>query len=1182
MAWEFWVDRGGTFTDIVARAPDGTLHTHKLLSENPDQYPDAAVQGIRDVLAPLDIGATPIANVKMGTTVATNALLERKGADVALYITAGFRDLLEIGYQDRPDLFALQIQRPELLYRSVTEVDERLDAMGEILTPLDTGAVKQAMIADYNAGVRSIAIALLHAYRNPVHEMELAQIAADIGFTQISTSHSVSGLAKLVGRGDTTVVDAYLSPILRKYVAQVERALNVGRDCDALMFMQSNGGLTDAAKFQGKDAILSGPAGGIVGMVRTGQVAGHDKLIGFDMGGTSTDVSHFAGQFERSFETQVAGVRMRAPMMDIHTVAAGGGSICSFKDGRFQVGPESAGANPGPAAYRRGGPLTVTDCNVMIGNLSPDHFPHVFGLNADQPLDIDAVRRGFEALAEPLETQLSAEEMAQGFIEIAVENMANAIKKISIERGHDLKEYTLQSFGGAGGQHACKVAQTLGMTRVLIHPFAGVLSAYGMGLADITCLREAQLECNLEDHPRAQSVVDDLEAGVGAELLAQKITAPKMIVTAHIKYEGSHQALAVPYGATCDMARAFADLHKARFGFTSPERALQFEMISVEGIGETGQRVTGTPTQGDGQPIGQAQVYRDGWQPAKVYERGRLHVGQTIDGPAIILEPTGTNIVEPGWQAAQDAQGNLVLTHIRAVARVTSADVLDPVLLEVMSNRFMSIADQMGATLANTAWSVNIKERFDFSCAIFDAQGDLVANAPHVPVHLGSMSDSIKTVMQQNEVIADGDAFMLNSPYNGGTHLPDVTVVTPVFVGGKPLYWLGSRGHHADIGGRTPGSAPPDSSHISEEGVLIDNVQLVKAGDFQTDTVIKTLSSGTYPCRNIPQNMADLKAQVAANETGRQQLLRMAQDYGAHVVSAYMAHVQDNAEASVREVIATLSDGSFTYPMDTGQVVKVQVRVDRTAKTAVIDFTGTSAQHAGNYNAPFAVCRAVVLYVFRLMVGKNIPLNEGCLKPLQIIAPENSMLNPSYPAAVIAGNTEVSQATCNALIGALGILAGSQATMNNFVWGNERFQNYETIAGGTGAGQGFDGGDAVQTHMTNTRMTDPEILEMRFPVRLEEFSIKHGTGGTGQWRGGHGARRMMRFLEDVTVTTLCSHRTIPPFGVKGGGTGAVGVNWAELPDGTRVDLQGNDEIDLPAGSVFGLESPGGGGWGALD
>lgn len=1186
MAWEFWIDRGGTFTDVIGRAPDGRLVTAKLLSENSERYPDAAVQGIRDCLglapgAPIPTGA--IAAVKMGTTVATNALLERKGERVLLLITQGFRDLLRIGTQARPDLFALDIRRPDLLYEAVAEVPGRLDAEGVELYPLDESAVRAALTQARNAGIAAVAVALIHGHVNPAHEARVGQLAAEAGFSQISLSHQVSRLAKLVPRGDTTVVDAYLSPILRRYVAQVEGALDMGRATGRLLFMQSNGGLTEAGRFQGKDAILSGPAGGIVGMVQTARAAGHDRLIGFDMGGTSTDVSHYAGTYERSFETEVAGVRMRAPMMDIHTVAAGGGSICSFRDGRFQVGPESAGANPGPASYRRGGPLTITDCNVMLGRLSPDHFPAVFGPDGNQPLDPTIVRQKFQALAEEVARVTGKldppEVIAEGFLRIAIDNMANAIKKISVQRGHDVTGYTLQCFGGAGGQHACGVADALGMRTVFLHPQAGVLSAFGMGLADLRALREAQFDAPLSALPDALTRITALADEAKAELAAQGITAPKLTLTAHLRYDGSHQSLPVPFGPDAEMREAFAAAHQARFGFISPERALLFEMLAAEAEGGGADLPVLYPSAKAGTPLTTLRLWAGGWHDVPLYRREDCGTATHIPGPAVITEATGTVIVEPGWEAQVDAQANLILQRVTAIARPPAAGTrADPVLLEVFNNLFMSVADQMGATLANTAWSVNIKERLDFSCAIFDAAGDLVANAPHVPVHLGSMSHAVKTVIAAVGATArEGDAWMLNSPWNGGTHLPDVTVITPVFVAGRVAFWLGSRGHHADIGGRTPGSGPPDSTTIEEEGVVIDLFPLVAQGQLREAETRALLASGRWPCRSPDQNMADLKAQIAANETGRRELLRVVANHSAEVVTAYMGHVQRNAEECVRAVIDRIHDGSFTYPMDIGTTIHVQVTVNRKARSATIDFTGTSPQHSGNYNAPQAVTRAVVLYVFRTLVGKPIPLNEGCLAPLTIIVPEGTLLNPRAPAAVIAGNTEVSQSACNALYGALGVVAAAQGTMNNFIWGNESFQNYETICGGTGAGPGFDGCDAVQGHMTNTRMTDPEVLEKRFPVRLEELSIRQGSGGTGRWRGGHGAVRRLRFLAPVTVTTLCGSRKVAPFGV-GGGPGALGENWVDWPDGRRERLQGNDERDLPAGAVFEMRTPGGGGW----
>jgi 5-oxoprolinase (ATP-hydrolysing) len=1187
-AWEFWVDRGGTFTDIVARAPDGQIQTRKLLSENPERYADAAVQGIRECLGlgpddPLPEAA--ISAVKMGTTVATNALLERKGERVLLLTNEGFGDLLRIGYQTRPRLFDLNIRRPDLLYESVAEVPGRLDAEGAEVAALDEPCARTALRAAHAKGIRAVAIALMHAHVNPAHEVRLSRIAAEEGFDQISTSHGTSRLAKLVSRGDTTVVDAYLSPILRRYVAQVAAALDMGRATGRLLFMQSNGGLTEAARFQGKDAILSGPAGGIVGMVRTAEAAGFKHLIGFDMGGTSTDVSHYAGQFERSFETEVAGVRMRAPMMDIHTVAAGGGSICTFRDGRFQVGPESAGANPGPASYRRGGPLTITDCNLMLGRLNPAHFPAVFGPDGNQPLDVEVVRKRFQTLAGEVARAMGRppqppEAVAMGFLRIATLNMANAIKKISVERGHDVTGYTLNCFGGAGGQHACAVADALGMKRVFLHPYAGVLSAYGMGLADLRALHEAQHDAPVTD-PDAPRVMDRLSERARADLAAQGVADARIEPRAHLRYEGSHQPLEVPFGTPAEMVVAFETAHLARFGFVSPERAVLYEMLTAEAIGGAAALPPGLAPDSGAAPLAMIRWWQETWQDVPLFDRATLGRETCISGPAVIRETTGTVVVEAGWQARVDAAANMILERqsdaLRAPAAGTEAD---PVLLEVFSNLFMSVADQMGATLANTSWSVNIKERLDFSCAIFDASGDLVANAPHVPVHLGSMSDAVKTVIRETAGhLAEGDAYMLNSPYNGGTHLPDVTVITPVFVAGKPAFWLGSRGHHADIGGRTPGSSPPDSTRIEQEGVVIDLFQLVHAGRLREAETRALLASGPYPCRAIDQNMADLKAQIAANETGRRALMQIVAAQGLVVVNAYMGHLQRNAAESVRQVIDGLSDGHWTYPMDIGTQIAVRVTVDRAARRATIDFTGTSPQHSGNYNAPKAIARAVVLYVFRTLVGRDIPLNEGCLEPLTIVIPEGSMLNPRSPAAVIAGNTEVSQAACNALFGALGVLAGSQGTMNNFVWGNAQFQNYETIAGGTGAGPGFAGCDAVQSHMTNTRMTDPEVLEKRFPVRLERFAIRRGSGGMGQWPGGCGLERRLRFLEPVTVTTLCSSRRFAPFGAAGGAPGALGENRVIWPDGRVEPLEGNDERDLPAGAVFDMLTPGGGGWG---
>jgi len=1188
--WQFWVDRGGTFTDIVAKTPEGKLRTHKLLSENPEVYADAAVHGIRELLG---LGATDpiprgrIGAVKMGTTVATNALLERKGERTLLLITKGMRDLLRIGFQNRPKLFDLNIELPELLYEDVVEVEERISADGDVIFPLDTKETRAALSRAYGQGYRSVAVALMHSYRFSDHEKQIGDMARQTGFGQVSLSHEASPLIKLVSRGDTAVVDAYLSPILRRYMSQVADALDAGNGgCERLMFMRSNGGLTDASLFEGRDAILSGPAGGVVGMVSTATEHGFDKLIGFDMGGTSTDVCHYAGDFERSFETEVAGVRMRAPMMSIHTVAAGGGSILSFRDGRMQVGPESAGANPGPAAYRRGGPLTVTDCNVLLGKLQPDLFPPVFGPNADQPLDVDVVREKFEAMAAEIGNGLSVEEIAEGFLRIAVENMANAIKKISVQRGYDVTKYTMNCFGGAGGQHACLVADALGMQSVFIHPFAGVLSAFGMGLADVRAMRENQFGQGIEQIEAARDVLAELCQAAMAEVKGQGISDSKIstVKIAHIRPAGAQQTLEVPFGNQADMIKAFEAAHKQRFGFLPQSADLIIEILSAEAIGETGETVKLDPDTSGTTSSQTTQMWSgNARHDAPVVDRTQMRKGDVVQGPAILTEPTGTNILESGWRAECIACGCLVLTRNSPLARTEAIGTkVDPVMLEVLNNLFMSIADQMGATLANTAYSVNIKERYDFSCAIFDENGDLVANAPHVPVHLGSMSESVRVILRQNkDHIKPGDVFMMNNPFNGGTHLPDVTVITPVFdkEGTRILYTVASRGHHADIGGKTPGSAPPDSRTIDEEGVLIDNFLLVKEGQLRSVQTRELLASGKYPCRNIDQNMADLSAQIAANTTGIKELQKITDQFGVDTVHAYMSHVQANAEESVRRVLDVLHDCEFTYPLDSGDQIRVAISVHKAQRTATIDFTGTSPQNEWNYNAPLAICRAVVLYVFRTLVGTDIPMNEGCLKPLTLIVPAGSMINPDSPAAVISGNTEVSQAIADTLYGALGVIAGSQGTMNNFVYGNDNYQNYETICGGTGAGDGFHGTSAVHSHMTNTRMTDPEVLETRFPVRLDEFSIRTGSGGGGEFQGGDGIIRRLRFLEPTTVTVLSSHRKVSPHGAKGGGSGQVGENSILRANGEKEVLDGNDEAEMMFNDVFVLKSPGGGGFG---
>jgi 5-oxoprolinase (ATP-hydrolysing) len=1191
--WQFWIDRGGTFTDIVGRRPDGTLVTHKLLSENPERYKDAAVQGIRDLLgvgANAPIPSRRVAAVKMGTTVATNALLERKGDRTLLAVTKGFADALRIAYQNRPKIFARKIVLPEMLYERVVEIDERVDAKGAVLARLDLDSARRELKDAYDAGIRAVAIVLMHGYRFPAHEQAVAKLAREIGFTQVSASHAVSPLMKLVSRGDTTVVDAYLSPILRRYVDQVASQLGDVR----LMFMQSNGGLTDAHRFQGKDAILSGPAGGVVGAVETATKSGFGKVIGFDMGGTSTDVMHYDGEYERAFETLVAGVRMRAPMMRIHTVAAGGGSILFFDGARYRVGPESAGANPGPACYRRGGPLCVTDANVMLGKIQPDFFPKVFGPDGDQKIDADIVRRKFAALAQEIKDKTGndrrPEEVAEGFLKIAVENMANAIKQISVQRGYDVTEYTLNCFGGAGGQHACLVADALGMTTVYIHPLAGVLSAYGMGLADLRVMREQALELNLDDQamPRAAATLDRLAEDGLAELRRQGV--PEERITVHrrvlVRYAGTDTPMLVDFADRAGIVRAFEAAHRQQYGFFMPEKAHVIEAASVEVVGHSDPVVEPPPPAAGVQAQERARVAmftEGGAHETPVFDRDDLTPGQSIDGPAIIIDANATTVVEPGWRATVTPLNHLVLKRVVAKRRQAAiGTTVDPVMLEVFNNLFMSIAEQMGVTLGNTAYSVNIKERLDYSCALFAADGALIANAPHMPVHLGSMGESVRTVIRERTgTMKPGDVYVLNAPYNGGTHLPDITVITPVFDedGRTILFYVGSRGHHADVGGITPGSMPPDSKVVEEEGVLLDNEVLVEQGRFREKEITALFLGARYPARNVHQNIADLRAQIAANEKGVQELRRMVEHFGLDTVQAYMKHVQDNAEEQVRRVLDVLKDGSFAYEMDDGSVIKVTISIDKKARRAKIDFTGTSAQRPTNYNAPSAVCRAAVLYVFRTLVDDDIPMNEGCLKPLDIVIPEGSMLRPRYPAAVVAGNVETSQVITDTLYGALGVMAGAQGTMNNFTFGNETHQYYETICGGSGAGPGFDGTSAVHTHMTNSRLTDPEVLEWRFPVILEDFAINRGSGGAGQWRGGDGTIRRVRFREKMTAVILANRRRIPPFGLQGGAPGMAGRNWVERTDGARVELTACDKAEMNPGDVFVIQTPSGGGFG---
>ena len=1238
-SWEFWIDRGGTFTDVIGRRPDGTLVTHKLLSENPEAYRDAAVHGIRHLLGLA--GGEPIRDgqigaVKMGTTVATNALLERKGERTLLLITRGFADALRIGYQARPKIFAKHIIKPDMLYERVVEVDERVRADGTVEHAVDLETLRPQLERAFADGIRAVAVVLMHAYRYSEHERQVAALARDVGFPQVSASHEVSPLIKLVGRGDTTVVDSYLSPILRRYVAQVADDLHTqgrnqassppllrrrsaaegGRDGKPasgkagptrLMFMMSSGGLTAADLFRGKDAILSGPAAGVVGMAETGRAAGFKHLIGFDMGGTSTDVSHFAGAYERAFETEVAGVRMRAPMMLIHTVAAGGGSILHYDGARFRVGPDSAGANPGPKCYRRGGPLAVTDANVMVGKLIPDYFPKIFGPQQDLPLDAEAVRSAFAALAHEIGDSRSPELVADGFIKIAVENMANAIKKISVQRGYDVTRYALNCFGGAGGQHACLVADALGMTSVLIHPLSSLLSAYGMGLADIRSVRQQAIEEPFGTKARAglERVAQRLAKTVVREVVGQGVAASQITVhvRAHIRYAGTDTPLIVEAGTSLrpsswkqrpaqvrmvslqTMQWAFERAHKAQFGFIDRSKALVIEAVSVEAVGggahfrEAARKVRRGRLPA---PARRTRFFSTGaWQRASVYTRDTLSPGDKVNGPAIIVEPHQTVVVEHGWQAELTAKNHLVLRRVRKLARRRAIGThADPVMLEVFNNLFMSIAEQMGVALQNTAYSVNIKERLDFSCAVFDGNGSLVANAPHMPVHLGSMDRAVETIIRENKGrIRPGDVYVINAPYNGGTHLPDITICTPVFEARNILFWVASRGHHADVGGISPGSMSPNATSIEQEGVYIDNFKIVERGRFRERETYALLEGARFPARNPLQNVNDMKAQIAANEKGVHELRKMVRHFTLPVVRAYMRHVQDNAAESVRRVVDRLHDSEFRVETDLGTVIKVRIAVDKDRREATVDFTGTSPQQPTNFNAPEPVTRAAVLYVFRVMVDDDIPMNAGCLRPIRIIIPKRSMLSPEYPAAVVAGNVETSQEVTNCLFGALGAMAAAQGTMNNLNFGNARHQYYETICSGSPAGPGFPGTDAVHTHMTNTRLTDPEILEFRYPVLLEDFHIRKGSGGRGQWNAGDGVRRTIRFLEKMECTVLSGHRRVPPFGLAGGGDGEVGENWVRRKDGAMEKLSGADATVIDAGEAIIIQTPTAGGYG---
>ncbi len=1195
--WQFFIDRGGTFTDIVGLSPDGNIEVRKVLSDNPFRYKDAGIQGIREILKIRDGDPIPkglISSIRMGTTVGTNALLERKGQRTALITTKGFKDILRIGYQNRPDLFSLKIELPELLYDHVEEIDERILAEGKVEKDLNKIEVNEVLDRLRSMNFQSIAIVLMNSYRYPSHEKMVRDLASRKGFEQISTSHEASPLIKIVGRGDTTVVDAYLSPILLSYIKGLRNELGPDNQDIDLLFMQSSGGLVDHSSFKGKDCILSGPAGGIIGAVGTSVSEGFENIITFDMGGTSTDVARYGGELERTLENQVAGVRIKAPMLRIHTIAAGGGSIIRFDDGRFQVGPDSAGADPGPASYRRGGPLTLTDANLLLGRIHPDHFPEVFGEDGNLPLDLETVSKKFLELSKQVEEEtgipINSREIAEGFVNVAVMNMSQAIKTISTMRGYDVSDHALCCFGGAGGQFACRVADTLGIERVFIHPLAGVLSAYGMGLAEIRSIREKTVEKLIDKDllDRFTNMEDNLKEAVMKDMQSQGVD-PSLIdfeTILHVKYIGTDTPIPISSNDPYNAIRNFESAHRERFGFVMEDREIVLETLQVEGIGGSKSLPVYHERERKHLPQSscQTELYIEGdLRSVQHYVRENLSPGAVLSGPCIVTEETGTTILEEGWEGRITSSKGLLLSRKYSVKREEAPGTgVDPVRLEIFNRLFISVAERMGYSLRNTACSVNIKERLDFSCAVFDRSGNLVANAPHIPVHLGSMSDSVRWWLKDGfESIQAGDVYLVNSPYHGGTHLPDLTVITPFFLEGRaePDFFVASRGHHSDIGGKTPGSMPHDSKSIEEEGILSTGFKIVDEGIFLEEKVKGWLLSPPHPARDPNQNISDLKAQIAANEKGISELKAMVDRYSRDTVIAYMKHVQNNAEESVRSALEKVPEGKTILEMDDGSKISVRIDIDRTKRCAIVDFSGTSSQLGSNFNAPRSVCKAAVLYVFRSLVKKDIPLNEGCLIPLEIRIDEGSMLDPVPPAAVAAGNVETSMFIADAILGALGVQAGSQGTMNNLTFGNDNFQYYETICGGSGAGDGFNGTDAVHSHMTNTRITDPEVLELRYPVVLKEFSIRSGSGGYGRYQGGNGVKRRIRFLEDATVSILSQHRRIPPRGFKSGGDGKTGLNSIIRKNGTVEIMEGCATVKMKKGDSVSIDTPGGGGFG---
>jgi len=1151
---------------------------------------EAPVLAIRFLLGlRLDQDIPPLA-LKLGTTRGTNALITRRGARTAFVTTRGFADILRIGYQNRPRLFDLTIEKPDPLFEAVVEIDERVATDGQVLLRPDSERIRSSLAHLRDRGIESLAVCLLNAYCQPQHERLVGQIAHEVGFAEISLSHQIAPLIKIVSRGDTTLVDAYLNPVLRSYVGDLRNALDRHGASD-IRLLTSAGGLASADQFVGKDSILSGPAGGVVGFSRVARAAGFERAIGFDMGGTSTDVSRYDGRFELEYETEKAGVRVVAPMMAIETVAAGGGSICHFDGVKLAVGPDSAGAEPGPACYGRGGPLTVTDVNFFLGKVLPDYFPF--------PLNRQAVRRRLEQLCKDIERasgkRYEPRELAAGFLKVANTNMANAIRSISIAKGYDPRDYVLVSFGGAAPQHACAVAGELGVRKILNHPDAGILSAYGIGLADVVRHRAEGVyrEYSEETIRELDSVLLRLTDQARQEVIAEGVS-PDRIEAIHsfdLRYKGLDAFLTVPAPTEGTYAQCYAREHRRRYGYVHEDRPLEIVAAKVEVVGRSSKQLPRSRSvpPSSPQPVATAPVHFDGQTyQTSVFRRAELRAGDAILGPAIVVESVSTTVVDPGWNARMLTGGELLVEEETKGRKCPSISAqADPVMLEVFNNQFAAIAEQMGITLRNTASSVNIKERLDFSCALFTPSGDLVVNAPHIPVHLGAMSETVKHIVAANPRISPGDVFVTNDPYCGGSHLPDVTVVTPVHDtdGGRLLFFTASRAHHAELGGVSPGSMPPFSENLAEEGILIRDFKLVDAGRSRVDQLRELLTSGPYPSRSPNDNLADIAAQVAANQEGANDLVALVERYTLPVVEAYMGHIQEAAERKMRAALSRFADGrhEFVDHLVDGSPIAVAVAIN--GDSAVIDFTGTGPVLPGNLNANRAIVTAAVTYCLRCLIHDDIPMNQGVLAPIEMILPE-CLLNPPRRdspeacAAVVGGNVETSQRVVDVLLGALNVAAASQGTMNNLLFGDDTFGYYETICGGSGATRNGPGADAVHTHMTNTRLTDPEVIEQRYPVRVKQFSIRHGSGGNGRHRGGDGVIRRLEFLRMLDVSILSQRRgSYASYGVEGGEAGALGRNALARHDGTEEALAGRAKFTARPGDVLSVETPGGGGWG---